>query len=141
MRLNPFGVRFLGVLPAQQLMMRNRFIFPMAGWVNRQKRFFPNWEVEKVVFIPFRNLLNKNNYALFKVKIPGSDETSAGVDARIFPCYIHKENGETDLLWGATYRIVMSFLSLIFEFAQPDEKSLPTIEWQLDENYMTGIRS
>jgi len=35
----------------------------------------------------------------------------------------------------------MSFLSLIFEFAQPDEKSLPTIEWQLDENYMTGIRS
>lgn len=86
-------------------------------------------------------MLNKNNYALFKVKMPGSDDLSPDEDLRIFPCYLHKENGETDLLWGATYRIVMSFLNVVFDFVQPDERSLPAIKWQLDENYLTGIRS
>lgn len=44
MRLNPLGVRFLGVLPAQQLMMRNRFIFPMGRVGQEAKTFFPELE-------------------------------------------------------------------------------------------------
>lgn len=47
MRLNPFGIRFLGPLPPQRLVMFRRVIYPMAGWVPHQHRFFPNWEVEK----------------------------------------------------------------------------------------------
>jgi hypothetical protein len=46
MRLNPFGVKFLGPMPAQHLVMFKRAIYPLVGWVNRQQHFFPNWEVE-----------------------------------------------------------------------------------------------
>jgi len=55
MRLNPFGVRFLGPLPPRSLVMFKRTIYPMVGWINRQKRFFPNWEVEKVVRLPLKS--------------------------------------------------------------------------------------
>ena len=51
MRLNPLGVRFLGPMPAQHLVMFKRAIYPMVGWVNHQQRFFPNWEVEKIVTV------------------------------------------------------------------------------------------
>ncbi|MBW2594353.1 MAG: hypothetical protein JRE58_15420 [Deltaproteobacteria bacterium] len=48
MRLNPLGVRLLGPLPRQQLIMFKRAIYPIVGCVNRQKRFYPNWEVDNL---------------------------------------------------------------------------------------------
>ncbi|MGD8992788.1 MAG: hypothetical protein PVI00_15135, partial [Desulfobacterales bacterium] len=52
MRLSPFGLKFLGPMAAQSLIMFNRIIYPMAVWVSGQRRFYPNWEVEKIVCIP-----------------------------------------------------------------------------------------
>ncbi len=66
--MNPVGVSFLGPLPPQQLAMFQRIIYPMVCWVPRQKRFFPNWEVEKLVYIPLRKLLNPDNYALCRMR-------------------------------------------------------------------------
>ena len=42
MRLNPLGITFLGPLPPQTLVMFRRVIYPMVGWIGRQRRFFPN---------------------------------------------------------------------------------------------------
>ncbi|MEE9610075.1 MAG: hypothetical protein V3W19_02430, partial [Desulfatiglandales bacterium] len=67
MRLNPLGVKFLGPLPSQGLVMFHRVIYPMVVWINHQKLFFPNWEVEKIVYIPLRNLLNPENYACYRL--------------------------------------------------------------------------
>ncbi len=141
MRLNPLGANFMGVLPPQQLMTRNRYIFPMVAWIPRQKRFFPNWEVEKIVHLPFRDLLKPDNYAAFELSIPEDQEMSFNGHPRFFPCYLHHVEGDTEVLWGATYRIVMDFLGLIFGFTPPDAGSLPVIKWELDKDYMTGIRA
>ena len=71
MRLNPFGVRFLGPLPPAELVMFRRKIYPLVCWVARQKKFTANWEVDKIVSIPlFVNylLLYERFYKLLNEK-------------------------------------------------------------------------
>ena len=138
MRLNPLGVKLLGMLPSQQLVMFHRIIYPLVCWIPRQKRFRPNWEVEKIVYIPLRNLLDSKNYARYRLnfeRIPGQGQNPDGHD---FPCFVHRDGDETENLWGATFRITMAFLEVVFEFKPPDMDSLPIVNGTLDKNYLTG---
>jgi hypothetical protein len=135
MRLNPFGVRFLGPLPSQQLVMFRKIIYPMMGWVSGQKRFLPNWEVEKIVYLPLRKLLDPENYVRYRlyVRTPGSGrERQCVYDA---PGYVHKNHKEEEILWGATCKITLKFLKRMFDFSPPDIISLPVVEDVMDENY------
>jgi hypothetical protein len=138
MRLNPFGVRFLGPLPPQPLAMFQRTIYPSVAWIKRQKRFFPNWEVEKVVDIPLVDLLNPANYAQYRLRrIPAGDAESINT-IRHFPCFRFQLSNDTEVLWGATYRIVTLFLDYTFNFKPPSLGEIPIIEGSLDQNYFTG---
>jgi hypothetical protein len=134
MRLNPFAVRFLGPLPAQQLVMFRRTIYPMMGWVAGQKRFYPNWEVEKIVYIPLRKLLNPDNYIRYQLFVPTPDG-NRGQCVFDSPSYVHKNHKEEEILWGATCRITLKFLKQIFDFTLPDLASLPIVEDVMDETY------
>ena len=89
MRLIPLGVRFLGPLPPNRLIMFNQTIHPMVGWVQYQKHFRLNGEVEKLVHIPINTLLNPDNYAFFQLTYPS--DLSSGIDGtkREFPCFVH----------------------------------------------------
>ena len=138
MRLNPFGVKFLGPLPPQSLVMFKRTMYPMVGWINRQKRFFPNWEVEKVIYVSFRDLLNHDLYGRYRLKMGHSTGKDGIVPMQDFPCFRLQNQEAGEILWGATYRITMNFLKLVFDFTPPDLKSLPVVEGSLDENYVTG---
>ena len=138
MRLNPFGVRFLGPLPPQSLVMFQRTIYPLAAWIDRQKRFFPNWEVEKVVDIPLRDLLNPAKYARYRLCLKPDGDSASANTRRHYPCFRFQVNDDTELLWGATYRIVTQFLNHIFGFEPPDHKEMPIIEGTLDQNYLSG---
>ena len=120
MRLNPFGVRFLGPLPPQPLVMFQRTIYPLVGWIDRQKRFFPNWEVEKVVDIPLRDLLNPGNYARYRLRLTPRGDAESIHSKRHYPCFRIQLSDGTELLWGATYRIVTIFLDYVFGFKPPD---------------------
>jgi hypothetical protein len=133
MRLNPLGFEFLGTLPPHRLIMFKREIYPLVGWVTRQKRFFPNWEVADVVYIPLRTLLDSDRYARYQLDI----ETKAGhiPHDREFPCFLHQQNGRTEVLWGATFRITMLFLELVFGFRPPEPAVLPERRGILRENY------
>ncbi|MGD8962268.1 MAG: CoA pyrophosphatase, partial [Desulfobacterales bacterium] len=106
MRLNPFGLKFLGPMAAQPLVMFNRIIYPMTVWVSGQKRFYPNWEVEKIVCIPLRKLFDPANYARYRLQIHNS---STGDILNAFPCFRYEKAGEAEILWGATYRIAIGF--------------------------------
>ena len=140
MRLNPFGVRFLGPLPPQPLVMFQRTIYPSVAWINRQKRFFPNWEVEKVVDIPLIDLLNPANYAQYRLcRTPGGDAESKNTIGQ-YPCFRYQFRNDTELLWGATYRIVTLFLDYVFGFKPPGLAEIPIIEGSLDQNYLTGYK-
>ena len=140
MRLNPFRAKFLGPLPPQNLVMFQRRIYPLVTWVRRQRRFFPNWEVEKILYIPLRELLDPANYRCYRLhtKIPGEGDSSHLT--RDYPCFRFKKNSDIEILWGATFRITALFLEYIFNFHPPALEMLPIVEGRLDQNYLTGQR-
>lgn len=136
MRLNPLSVQFLGVLPSHRLLMFRRTIHPMVGWVSGQKRFFPNWEVEKIVSVPLRKLLDPGYYARYRLHIAPEMEQRVHRKTEDYPCFLHQEKDETELLWGATYRIVTLFLKLVFGFIPPPLETLPIVPGMLNESYL-----
>ncbi|MCG6878654.1 MAG: CoA pyrophosphatase [Deltaproteobacteria bacterium] len=135
MMLNPLGLRFLGPLPPQRLVMFRREIFPFVGWIQSQRHFFINREVEKIVHIPLRELLKKENYARYKLlfNLPGGSAKSGAY--QYFPCFRHHSMTGTDVLWGATYRIIMVFLDLVFDFEAPQMERLNAVNGVIDETY------
>jgi hypothetical protein len=139
MRLNPLKVKLLGPLPSQELVMFHRVIYPVMCWVNRQKRFRTNWEVEKIVYIPLKNLLDPSKYAHYRLRLETHTESRLEPDKRDFLCFIHDHEDESEHLWGATFRITMAFLELVFGFKPPEIESLPLIDGVLGENYYSGI--
>jgi len=138
MRLNPFGVTFLGPMPSEALLLFRRILYPMVAWINRQRRFLPNWEVEKVVYVPLRELLNPGSYACYRVQFKGAGEKESEGYVQDFPCFRHGNGKEREVLWGATFRIVLSFLETVFEFRAPSLGTLPVITNTLDERYWNG---
>ena len=138
MRLNPLGVRFLGPMPAQHLVMFKRAIYPVVGWVNRQRRFFPNWEVEKIVRVPVAALFDAGNYARYRISFKTGTPGAPDVPYPDMPCFVHRHKGQDELLWGATYRITEQFLETIFGHVPPMMDSLPVIHRRLDRHYLKG---
>jgi hypothetical protein len=138
MRLNPLGVRFLGPLPRQQLIMFNRSIYPVVGWVNRQRRFYPNWEVASVVRIPLGKLLAPENYACYRLRFEDRQGPAASSEIADYPCFCQPNGDRMEILWGATYRIVMAFMASVFGFKPPAMAGLPVVDGVLDKRYVSG---
>jgi hypothetical protein len=138
MRLNPFGTIFLGPLPSQCLILYRRVIHPMVAWVTRQKKFTLSWEVDRIVHIPFRALLNPFNYALYRLNVPPHMEWRFRGQKVDFPCFLYSHAGRAELLWGVTYRIVTLFLEMVFGFIPPDHDRLPLVPASLSEEYVNG---
>lgn len=138
MRLNPFGIRFLGPMQAQQLVMFKRAIYPLVGWVNRQHHFFPNWEVEKIIWIPLTSFYDPGNYARYRISFNVENDKGERIPDREMPCFVHRHGGQKELLWGATYRIAMQFFSTVFDYTPPAIQSLPVVYRQLGQRYLDG---
>jgi hypothetical protein len=138
MRLNPFGVTFLGPMPSEDLLLFRRVLYPMVAWINRQKRFLPNWEVEKIVYVPLGELLNPESYARYRLHFKGAGKNGKEPYVQDFPCFRHQNEREREVLWGATFRIVTSFLETVFGFSAPSMDSLPVITNTLNERYLNG---
>jgi len=138
MRLNPFGVTFLGPMPSEDLYMFRRILYPMVVWIHRQKRFLPNWEVDKIVYVPVRELLNPDAYACYRLYFKVDGKRGGDGTIQDFPCFRHQNEKEQEVLWGATFRIVMSFLEMVFGFRAPATDSLPVIYNTLDQRYLSG---
>ncbi|MCF8062952.1 MAG: CoA pyrophosphatase [Deltaproteobacteria bacterium] len=138
MRLNPLGVRMLGPLPARELLLFSRVIYPMVGWIRRQKRFFPNWEVERVVYIPLRHLLTPELYARYRLRFEPDEPGPGEAEVRELPCFVHHGRRGTETLWGATYYIVIAFLQCVFGFRPPELQALPVVDGSLGADYLGG---
>ena len=117
MRLNPLGVRFLGPLPIQRLVMFGRVIYPMVGWVSKQQRFRLNWEVEKIVSIPLRELLDPGNYIQYQLEMKDPNADNGRQQVYDAPSFLYKNGLETEVLWGATCRITLNFLELMLDLS------------------------
>lgn len=135
MRLNPLMVDFLGPLPPQRLAMFQRTIYPLVCWVRGPKRFRLNWEVQKIVCLPLRRLLDPSGYGRLRLEI---GDPQSGKEIREFPCFVHRDRHGTERLWGATFRITMVFLQRVFDFNPPPLRNLPLHEGALAKDYRTG---
>ncbi len=138
MRLNPLGVQFLGPLPPQNLRIFRRVIYPMVGWINRQKHFYTNREVESVLYVPLRDLLVPDNYRCYRLRYDTAPEHPMHKKIHEVPCFLFKREERHEVLWGATFRIVMKFLDVVFDFVPPDLGTLPVIHGVLDRHYLKG---
>ena len=135
MRLNPMSVKFLGPMPSTSLVMFRRVIYPLVGWVRRQRIFYPNWEVEKIVAIPLEALLQKDLYACYRITFEGGERPGEADVTRDFPCFRHQMGNEREILWGATYSMITQFLEMIFEFTPPPLHDLPVVFGRINEGY------
>jgi len=135
MGLNPLGVKFLGPLPPENLKMFDRIIYPMVGWIARQRHFLLNWEVERIVYIPIGSLLNPDHYACYRLNMAPRGEEGGEEETQDFPCFRHRIQDGEEVLWGVTYRIVMVFLELVHGFKAPELDTLPIIHGHLERRY------
>ena len=138
MRLNPLGVRFLGPLPSQCLIVFRRVIHPMVAWISRQQHFTLNWEVEKIVAIPLRSLLNQDGYGVYRLDVPPHLGWRLPGKDHEFPCFIYSHENTNEILWGVTYRMVMSLMETVFDFEPPEGRGLPRVHGALEECYIQG---
>jgi 8-oxo-dGTP pyrophosphatase MutT (NUDIX family) len=139
MRLNPLRVKFLGPLPHHRLVLFRRLIYPLAAWVPRQRRFKPNWEVARIVRIPLRRLMDSEHYIRYRLTMALPPQAREQV--REVPAFRFRSCSGQDILWGATFRITMAFLKLVFDFEPPAMESLPQEDGHLGKGYLTGERA
>jgi 8-oxo-dGTP pyrophosphatase MutT (NUDIX family) len=136
MGLNPFGVRFLGPLASQSLRTFDRIIYPMVGWINRQRHFFPNWEVSKIMYIPLTYFLEPRHYVCCRIHFTSRDNR-----IQDFTALQYEERAGIELLWGVTFRITLALLEILYGFKPPNKESLPVVYRTLGEEYFTGYKA
>jgi len=141
MRLNPLGLEFLGLLPTQDLVLFRRRIFPLVCRIKWQRRFYPNWEVAKIVPIPLRHLLDADRYAQYRLTIDIPNPGHVAPETRTMPCFLHHyPQGEREIFWGATLRMALQFLEIVYGFIPPEPIHLPVVAGRLTPEYLTGTR-
>jgi 8-oxo-dGTP pyrophosphatase MutT (NUDIX family) len=138
MRLNPLRIGFLGPLEPQRLLLFRRLIYPLAAWVPQQRKFRLNWEVERIVKIPLRVLLDPRHHVRYRLTLAAPSGSGGGQQTREHPAVRVEGVGGTELLWGVTYRIAMSFLKCAFDFTPPAADGLPLVRGRLEASYLEG---
>lgn len=134
-RLTPFQLDFLGPLPCYQLNVFRRIVFPVVAMIEKEWIFKPNWEVERIVRLPLEPFFNRKNYAWYSLKVPEGLQDTVGGDRWEFPCFIPQGEEDGEVLWGATYHIIMSFLRLVYGFEADEASRTSVINGDLSPSY------
>ncbi|MBN2398317.1 MAG: CoA pyrophosphatase [Deltaproteobacteria bacterium] len=136
-RLSPFNLRFLGPLPPSNLVMFTKTIYPLVGLIEKRWTSRLNREVDKLVEIPLDAFYHEKNYGVLSIPSQCGGEEGG----RYYPCLVHREEtGEEEILWGATLRIITSFLNIVFDFTPPEIRQENIILKTLHPDYLTGNR-
>lgn len=136
--LKPWNILFLGPLPSYSLQLFKRTIFPLVGFVKKEWHFYPNSEVETIVEIPLTTFFDERNYGLYRIETI-NDVGAERQDPREFPCLIIRDNqGKEEILWGATFFIIINFLKIVLNFEIPDLHEKRVIKRILGPEYLTG---
>ncbi len=139
-RLSPFNVQFLGPLPCNPLLAFTRIIFPLVGLIKQDFPARPNQEVEKIVDIPLRRFCDEDNYGTYTIEAeyPLSNKVAA---IREFPCFTAVDgNGNEEVLWGATFFIIINFLKTVLGFELPESRARRNFRKVLKAEYIMGMR-
>jgi 8-oxo-dGTP pyrophosphatase MutT (NUDIX family) len=138
LRLSPFNVEFLGPLPTYRLRHRPWIIFPLVGTVKHCWKPKLSWEVDKIVSIPLEKFLDPTNYAVYSLEVSENLTTQGIPNPWEFPCLVHQEDGEEEILWGATFEIIRTFFKIVFDFSFPVPDKRKVVRRPLPLNYLSG---
>jgi 8-oxo-dGTP pyrophosphatase MutT (NUDIX family) len=138
LRLSPFNVEFLGLLPAYRLHHRRWTIFPLVGRVKHPWKPKLSWEVEEIVSIPLEDFFHPGNYAVYSLEVPEKLSTQGIPNPWEFSCLVHRENGKEEILWGATFYVIETFFRIVFDFSFPSPEARKVIRRPLASNYLSG---
>ena len=138
LRLSPFNVEFLGPLPTYRLRHRTWIIFPMVGRVKHCWKPKLSWEVEKIVSIPLETFFHPTNYAVYSLEVAENLITQGIPSPWEFPCFVHKEDGKEEILWGATFEVIQTFFKIVFDFSFPSPDTQRVVHMSLASNYFSG---
>ena len=135
--LNPFNVIFLGALPCYSLSLLARTIFPVVCLAAKPFQYRLSSEVDKILEVPVDFFFQQSNYALLEIKT--SLENGTEHLQYQSPCLVIPDGlGSEDILWGATFNIIMNFLGIIAGESLPVPSSSKIIKKALSINYITG---
>ena len=138
LRLSPFNVEFLGPLPTYRLHHRPWIIFPLVGRVKHSWKPRLSWEVDKMVSIPLEKFLDPANFAVYSLEVSESLMAQGIPNPWEFPCLVHKEDGDEEILWGATFEIIRTFFKIAFDFCFPMPERGKVVSRRLLLNYFSG---
>ena len=138
LRLSPFNVEFLGPLPTYHLHHRPWIIFPLVGRVKHLWKPKLSWEVDKIVSISLEKFFDPANYAVYSLEVPEKLMTQGIPNPWEFQCLVHREEGEEEILWGATFEIIRTFFKIAFDFSFPVSDKGKIVRRPLPLNYLSG---
>ncbi|OIP87186.1 MAG: hypothetical protein AUK24_09830 [Syntrophaceae bacterium CG2_30_49_12] len=139
-KLSPWNVIFLGPLPTYSLTLYRRTIFPLVGFVKNPWPIRLNSEADRVVEIPLKSFFEEGNYGLYTVEV--SDQSRSNCEESSYPCFIHKDDkGGEEILWGATFNIIVNFLQAVLDYKLPDMHAKKMIKMTRHPRYLEMIRS
>ena len=138
MRLPPWKVEYMGALPTIWMQSFPRVIFPVVGRVRPGWKARPNWEVESVLRLPLRAFFDPANYATCRFLVQTPSEEGQGTLEWEYPCLVINDPTGEEILWGATFNILMNFMERVFELhigrINPSRRVLK----ELSPYYFTG---
>jgi hypothetical protein len=76
--------------------------------------------------------------ALYSLEVPQELIAQGIPNPWEFPCVVHDADGEEEVLWGATYAILRSFLGIIFNHPLPSPDGRRVIHRKLIATYLSG---
>lgn len=137
--LSPLNVGFLGALPSYSLAYFPRTIFPVVGLVKEPFKYQLNPEVEKVLEIPLTSFFQSSSYATVEIESDlGSSDPRYNMH---FPCLpLPDDHGSHDILWGATFCIITTFLQIVSGRTFPPSSPSRIIKKTLSPHYASGRR-
>ena len=137
--LDPLNVCFLGALPSYSLTFFSRTIFPVVSLVREPYDYRLSDEVEKVMEIPVDYFFQSSFYAVLEIE-SGAGNSDPRYNMK-FPCLVVPDgSGHDDILWGATFNIIVNFLQTITGNPVPPSPPLRTVKKMLSPHYASGKR-
>ncbi len=107
----------------------------MVGFVENPGLPRLNREVEKIVELPLSVFFQQDRFGYYQIEADPS-----GVQTALqYPCLIHTDSdGKEEVLWGATFHIIVGFLNIVLDYRMPEWISGRVIRKKIQRDYMTG---
>ncbi len=131
-------IDYLGSLPPYGLMSFRRVIFPSVGAISGDLKERLNWEVERIVSVKIDEMLDPENYFWIDFDVPEDLKKASNREKWKFPALLIDDAEGREILWGATFYIILSFMWIVFNFSIPEIPQDKVIKKEIPENYFTG---